>query len=127
MELARADNTNPMTATKTEPMTRTMPADVACQACGTRGLTVFYEAPNVPVHSCMLLESREAALAFPTGDLRLAFCPDCGFIGNLAYDGRLQNYAPGYEEQQSFSPYFNDFARGLATQLIERNNIRGKK
>jgi SAM-dependent methyltransferase len=127
MELGGAKYANPtMTATETDPMTQTMRADVACQACGTRDLTVFYEARSVPVHSCMLLENREAALAFPTGDLCLAFCPACGFIGNLAYNGRLQNYAPGYEEQQSFSPRFNDFARGLAMRLIEQYNIRGK-
>jgi SAM-dependent methyltransferase len=100
--------------------------DAACCACGSRGLTVFYEARGVPVHSCMLLDTREAALAFPTGDLRLFFCPGCGFIGNLAYDESLQHYAPGYEEQQSFSPRFNEFATALATQLIDRYNIRGK-
>jgi ubiquinone/menaquinone biosynthesis C-methylase UbiE len=100
--------------------------DASCLACGTRGLTVFYEVRRIPVHSCMLLPSREEALAFPTGDLRLGFCPRCGFIGNLAYDESLQHYAPGYEEQQSFSPRFNEFSTALATRLIERYDMRGK-
>jgi SAM-dependent methyltransferase len=118
---------NPMTATTgNEVATRTTRVDTACQACGARDLVVFYEVHGIPVHSCMLLESREAALAFPTGDLRLAFCPKCGFIGNSAYDESLQHYAPGYEEQQSFSPRFNEFSTSLATRLIDRYDIRGK-
>ena len=108
------------------PTTQSLRADAFCQACGTAGLTVFYEARSIPVHSCMLLESRKEALAFPKGDLRLGFCPSCGFIGNLAYDDRLQHYAPGYEEQQSFSPRFNEFSTALAARLIERYDMRGK-
>jgi Methyltransferase domain/C-methyltransferase C-terminal domain len=120
--------TNPATAASgNETATRTTRVNAACQACGARDLVVFYEARGIPVHSCMLLESREAALAFPTGDLRLAFCPKCGFIGNLAYDESLQHYAAGYEEQQSFSPRFNEFSTSLATRLIDRYGIRGKQ
>jgi ubiquinone/menaquinone biosynthesis C-methylase UbiE len=120
--------TNPATATPgNDAATRTTRVDTACQACGARDLVVFYEVHGIPVHSCMLLESREAALAFPTGDLRLAFCPECGFIGNLAYDERLQHYAPGYEEQQSFSPRFNEFSTNLARRLIDRHGIHGKQ
>ena len=82
---------------------------------------------GVPVHSCMLLPTRAEALAFPTGNLALGFCSNCGFISNLLFDSRLQNYAPGYEEQQSFSERFNEFARALATRLLDRCNLRGKK
>jgi SAM-dependent methyltransferase len=97
-----------------------------CKSCGARGISVFYEARGVPVHSCLLVSSREEALCFPTGDIALGFCPACGFIANLLYNPCLQNYAPGYEEQQSFSPRFNAFAQELAAHLIERYNLRGK-
>jgi SAM-dependent methyltransferase len=89
-------------------------------------MRVFYEIRGVPVHSCMLLPTREEALAFPQGDLALGYCSHCGFISNLLFDGRLQNYAPGYEEQQSFSERFNEFASGLATRLLDRYDLRGK-
>jgi SAM-dependent methyltransferase len=79
------------------------------------------------VHSCMLLPTRAEARAFPRGDLALGFCSNCGFISNLLFDSRLQNYAPGYEEQQSYSERFNEFARSLATRLLDRYNLRGKK
>jgi SAM-dependent methyltransferase len=98
-----------------------------CKSCGGGGMRIFYEIRNVPVHSCMLLPTREEALAFPRGDLALGLCSRCGFISNLLYDGRLQNYAPGYEEQQSFSPRFRVFARELATRLLDRYSLRGKQ
>src|SRR5690242_14611200 len=97
-----------------------------CKSCGAGDMRVFYEIRGVPVHSCMLLPTREEALAFPQGDLALGYCSHCGFISNLLFDGRLQNYAPGYEEQQSFSERFNEFASGLATRLLDRYDLRGK-
>jgi SAM-dependent methyltransferase len=97
-----------------------------CKSCGAGGMRNFYEIRGIPVHSCMLLPTRAEASTFPRGDLALGFCSHCGFISNLLFDSRLQNYAPGYEEQQSFSERFNDFARTLATRLLNRYNLRDK-
>jgi SAM-dependent methyltransferase len=102
------------------------PVDATCPSCGSRQLYSFYEARNVPVHSCLMMASREEALSFPTGDVALAFCTQCGFITNVSYEPSHREYAPGYEDQQSFSPTFNAFARRLAAQLIDRYDLRGK-
>jgi SAM-dependent methyltransferase len=98
----------------------------ACPSCASTRPEVFHEQGSIPVHSCRLVETREEALAFPRGTLRLAFCPDCGFITNTAYDAALQDYGVAYEETQGFSPRFRDFARALAQRWIERNDLRGK-
>lgn len=87
---------------------------------------MFYEAKNVPVQSCLLLTDQKSALAFPTRDLALGFCESCGSITNVLFDPRLVNYSTAYEEQQSFSPRFNKFARELAVRLIERYKLREK-
>ena len=105
------------------PVTTLQESQRICKSCGSTGMRVFYEIHGVPVHSCMLLPTRAEALAFPTGNLALGFCSNCGFISNLLFDSRLQNYAPGYEEQQSFSERFNEFARALATRLLDRYNL----
>lgn len=102
-------------------------ANATCPACGHAGLPIFYEVSRVPVHSCLMLDSEREALDFPLGDIALGFCPACGFITNTAYDPAHADYAPNYEDQQSFSPTFNKFAHGLATRLIERHNLRGKQ
>ena len=80
-----------------------------CKACGSTHLTSFYEIRAVPAHSCLMLPTRAAALAFPRGDIELAFCHACGFIGNVRFDPELERYSPDYEETQAFSPRFLRF------------------
>jgi hypothetical protein len=53
-----------------------------CPSCCGDQVGTFYEALSAPVNSVLLLSSREQALTFPTGDVRLAFCEACGFIYN---------------------------------------------
>lgn len=100
--------------------------ELVCPSCGGSGLAVFHEQDEVPVHSCRLVDSREQALAFPRGSLRLGFCGRCGFISNTAYDPALQDYSLSYEETQSFSPRFRAFARELAERWVERYDLRGR-
>ena len=98
-----------------------------CPACGAEGLEPFYEVERVPVHSCRLVATEDEALSFPTGRLRLAFCPACGFVTNSAFDPALQDYSLDYEETQAFSPHFVEFLEGLARDWVERYGLRGKR
>jgi SAM-dependent methyltransferase len=101
----------------------TMHADVECYSCGSRGMAIFYQVDNIPVHSCLLMPTREAALQYPRGDLRLGFCRSCGFIQNTVFDPGVHEYSSRYEETQAFSPRFIQFARGLAGRLLERYGL----
>jgi hypothetical protein len=73
-----------------------------------------------------LVEDREQALNFPTGDIVLAVCGGCGFIFNAAWDPQRTIYSDQYEETQGFSPTFKTFNRAIAEELIGRYNVRGK-
>ena len=97
-----------------------------CPACGAAGADVFYEQRGVPVRSVALPRTREEALAFPRGDLELAFCSECGFVFNRGFDPALQDYSRAAEESQAFSPRFRAFSRSLAAGLVERYGVRGK-
>ena len=97
-----------------------------CPNCGSVGLSIFYEVRNVPVHSCLMLSSQAEALDFPTEDVVLGFCDQCGFITNTEFDSKWSAYAPNYEDQQSFSPTFNRFSKELAEQLIEKYDLHNK-
>lgn len=98
----------------------------SCPNCASQGLHIFYEVRNVPVHSCLMMSSKEEALDFPCGDVVLGFCPECGFITNTVFDAKWSAYAPNYEDQQSFSPTFNKFALSLANKLIEKYDLHDK-
>ena len=100
--------------------------DARCPNCRGRGLAVFYSVQGVPVHSCLLMTDRQEALAFPTGDLELAFCPACGFVTNTRFDEKVHRYSVQYESTQVYSSCFNAFARSLAAHVVERYGLRDK-
>ena len=99
----------------------------ACPACGSDRLHSFYEVASIPVHSCLMLDSREDATKFARDDLQLAVCETCGFISNVLFDPRWSAYAPNYEDQQSFSPTFNSFAGRLVRDLVARYDLHDKE
>jgi SAM-dependent methyltransferase len=72
------------------------------------------------------MPTKEEAMTFPTGDVELALCRECGFIFNTRYDPGLQHYCDKYEETQGFSPCFNTFLVSLVRKLISQYDIRGK-
>lgn len=86
----------------------------------------FYGVQRIPVHSVMLMPTRERALAYPRRDLNLGFCPACGFVANVIFDPTVHEYSTQCEETQGFSPTFNAFARGLAKRWVEQYHLQGK-
>lgn len=98
-----------------------------CPSCNSSGLEIFYEANNVPVNSCLMFSSREEAIAYPRGDVNLAFCNTCGFITNTTFEPSKINYSMLTPEEQGSSATFNAFADRLANRLIQTYKITGKK
>ncbi|MEM9014901.1 MAG: class I SAM-dependent methyltransferase [Pseudomonadota bacterium] len=96
----------------------------ACPCCGSTALEDIFSVEKAPTNSCILLSTRDEAMAYPTGKIKLAFCDDCGFVFNRAFDIRLTEYSGRYEETQSFSGTFNKFHRHLAERLIEEYDLR---
>jgi len=97
-----------------------------CQACSSEQLEDIFTVADVPVHSCLMVRSREAALAFPRGTLQLAVCLACGFIQNRAYEPALQNYSPDYEETQAYSATFRKFHSRLCHDQVARYSLGDK-
>ena len=95
-------------------------APVSCSACGAADIQIFYRVKDVPAHSCLMMSSREEALAFPRGDIELGFCRGCGFIGNVRFDPALERYSAAYEETQAFSPRFLKLLDEVWDDQIER-------
>jgi len=98
----------------------------ACTACGSSRLRTFFELRDVPVQSCVMLTSREAARAYPRGDLGIAVCESCGFILNTLYDEGQQGEIDEYESSQGHSAKFANFLTDQCTGLIERHGLEGR-
>ena len=103
-----------------------MPQICFCPNCMQESIATFYTVDSTPVHSVMLVPTREEALQFPAGRIDLGFCTACGFISNTSFDQAKMNYSPKCEETQGFSPTFQSFHRRLAEDLIDRYVLRNK-
>lgn len=97
-----------------------------CPSCGGSNLDIFYHVTNVPCQSARLFGSREAALAVPRGEIKLAYCSDCDFAFNQSFQPGLADYSAGYEGTQAFSGVFSEFHTSLAKRLIADYNLDGK-
>jgi len=101
---------------------------VDCPACGSDGEPIpVLTLPGVPANSVRLHHDADSARACSRGDIALVACPDCGFAWNRAFDPRLVDYSPGYEATQAHSPTFNRFHAALASDLVERHSLHGKR
>jgi SAM-dependent methyltransferase len=97
-----------------------------CPACHTAGLEIFHEQSGVPAHSVLLMDSRDMALGYPTGNLRLGLCNSCGFITNTAFDVTLNDYNQHCEESQGFSPFFRGWLSDVAKRFVDRYDLHDK-
>ena len=70
---------------------------------------------------------RQDALNAPRGDIELAYCRNCGHTFNRLFQDELTEYSENYENSLHFSPTFQDYAKSLATKLIDSYDLHDKK
>ncbi|MBS0018494.1 MAG: methyltransferase domain-containing protein [Arthrospira sp. SH-MAG29] len=97
-----------------------------CPVCGSEHRQVFWEMLDIPVFCNILWSDRDGAINCNRGDLKLAFCQNCGFIDNIAFDPERLEYTQVYENALDFSPRFQQYAHNLATRLINTYNLQEK-
>ena len=98
-----------------------------CPNCGSTNSRHIYSVDGIPAHSVLLMPDQTTATQYPRGDMRLSFCEQCGFLSNSAFDVKLNEYNPDYEETQHFSARFNQFADELVADLVNRFGIQNKR
>lgn len=101
-------------------------APARCPVSGSADVRALLEIERIPVHCNVLWESETAARGAPTGNMRLAYCPDSGHLFNTAFDPRLMEYTVEYENSLHYSPRFQQFAEGLAQRLVDTYDLHGK-
>lgn len=107
-------------------MTASAASPLSCPICDGRTYRPFFDLRGVPTQDGMLWRSRDEALNALKGDIRLAFCHDCGYIGNVLFDPSKILYDDDYTFSMFFSPTFRAFLTDVAQRLIERYDLRGK-
>ena len=78
---------------------------------------ILFEARGVPAYQNKMFETREAALACPTGDVVLAQDPVSGLIANINYDSGLLRYDESYQNEQGNSHQFRGHLEQVLTKV----------
>lgn len=100
-------------------------AGAACAICGHPALRPVLDLDAVPVLCTQILHDADEARDVPRGDIRLAICERCSYVGNVAFDPTLVEYDGDYENSQFFSPSFREYAVDLARHLVEAHDVEG--
>jgi hypothetical protein len=98
-----------------------------CPVCGKSVGRDLLEIQNVPIHCNLLWADHQLAVSAPKGDIVLVFCSNCGHVFNRAFDASLTEYTQAYENSLHFSPRFQNYAHSLASDLVERHNLRQRE
>lgn len=104
-----------------------MTARTACPACAGTTLETLYTLRGIPAQSVVLLDTAEEARAYPSGDLALTLCRDCGFLFNAIFDASIVDYAQTTEESQHFSGTFTRFAKALVDEIAADTDLAGAR
>ena len=97
-----------------------------CRVCAAPENAPFFRLEGVPVQDGLLWPTRAAALAAPSGDIELVFCPGCGYVGNRAFDPARLRYDPSYDISLHYSPVYREFIDGLVDRLAREHALAGK-
>lgn len=98
-----------------------------CPVCSGADAATIFAMKDVPVNSVVLVHDEAEAKRFPVGEIDLVACPACGFAWNAAFDLSLVAYGDGYEATQAFSPTFNSFHERLASDMVDRFDLKGRR
>jgi SAM-dependent methyltransferase len=96
-----------------------------CPACDGPDLHPVIDLGRLPANGTRPFPTREAALAEPTGRVRLVACGTCGFVFNADFDPALVHVGPDLEETQGASPAFVRLQRTLAAEMAARHGLHG--
>lgn len=97
-----------------------------CPACNSSKLGVFLEQKEIPTNSYLMLRDQNQALTYPTGNMALSLCGDCGYIFNAAFIPDNTEYSESYEASQGSSKVFMAWLEEMAAEFVKRNNLEGK-
>lgn len=98
-----------------------------CPACGSESISTIVQIANMPVHVGSLWPTEAEARTCPRGDIDLCHCTQCQLVFNAAFDPKPLEYTHEYDNSLEASAVFREFAASLASGLIERYDLRGKK
>lgn len=92
---------------------------IICPVCNSSDARVFDRRDRVSILQNRLYDTAQSARQAPTGRLEMAACNECSFVWNAAFDSKLMNYDPSYENDQSKSAVFKEHLQQRIVRILE--------
>lgn len=91
-----------------------------CPLCQHSSLASGFELQDIPVFQNKVYETEAAARQAITGEINLRYCPQCTFIFNASFQPSLMEYDQKYQNEQSYSGYFQNYLNDIIQLLLAR-------
>jgi SAM-dependent methyltransferase len=100
---------------------------ILCDACGRGTLEPFADLGEIPVLCGVHWADQGEALASPAGRMVMAYCGQCAYVRNVAFESELMVYDQTMDTNLHHSPAFQRFSAELVSHLSERFALAGKQ
>jgi SAM-dependent methyltransferase len=94
-----------------------------CSACGAGPMVPFADLGEIPVFCGVHYASEAEAVSSPVGGMRLAYCPECAYVRNAAFDPAVMIYDTTMDTNLHHSPAFQAFSAELVARLNKHYNL----
>ncbi|MCE5229777.1 class I SAM-dependent methyltransferase [bacterium] len=101
------------------------PGTCECPVCGGHDAFVFIGIDSMPVLIGHQFGSAAAARDSARGPISLAYCAQCSFIWNAAFNPNLLVYDQ-YDNSLHYSSVFQEYTQGIVARLVNAYNLHGK-
>lgn len=96
-----------------------------CKICESTDTILLDRRASVPIAQNLILPTAEQARHCPAGELDMRRCTACGFVWNAAFDPQLMVYDATYDNDQNFSPRFQQHTAEVAARIGARVGAQG--
>lgn len=96
-----------------------------CRICGNSDTIRLDRRGPVPIAQNLILPTVEQARHCPAGELDMRRCTACGFVWNAAFEPELMVYDAAYDNDQNFSPRFQQHTAEVAGRIADRVGADG--
>jgi hypothetical protein len=98
-----------------------------CDACAKATLVPFADLGEIPVLCGVHWADADEAAKSPVGRMSLAYCPECAYVRNIAFDPSVMVYDTTMDTNLHHSPAFQKFSAELVSHLGSRFSLSGAR
>jgi Methyltransferase domain/C-methyltransferase C-terminal domain len=98
-----------------------------CDACAKATLVPFADLGDIPVLCGVHWADADEAAKSPVGRMSLAYCPECAYVRNIAFDPSVMVYDTTMDTNLHHSPAFQKFSAELVSHLGSRFALAGRR